>query len=145
MEEETAHRAVELAIKTFGTLDILINNVGIGNYKNIIDTSVEDYDEMMDSNMRSTFLFTRYVACRTPEWKLVVAFTPYELSPPSWVPWEGLVSMARLAIGRPHRPRIGLWRLDDDPGEHRDLASVDSVAFRTAYSALLEHCRRRPA
>ena len=60
MEEETAHRAVELAIKTFGSLDILINNVGIGNYKNLIDTSVEDYDEMMDTNMRSTFLFTRY-------------------------------------------------------------------------------------
>src|SRR5512134_2735551 len=60
-EEETARRAVELAIKTFGSLDILINNVGIGNYKNLIDTSVEEYDEMMDSNMRSTFLFTRHV------------------------------------------------------------------------------------
>jgi 3-oxoacyl-[acyl-carrier protein] reductase len=59
-EEETARRAVEFAIKTFGALDILINNVGIGNYKNLIDTSAEDYDEMMDTNMRSTFLFTRY-------------------------------------------------------------------------------------
>jgi 3-oxoacyl-[acyl-carrier protein] reductase len=59
-EEETARRAVDLAIKTFGSLDILINNVGVGNYKNLIDTSAEEYDEMMDSNMRSTFLFTRY-------------------------------------------------------------------------------------
>jgi len=59
-EEETAPRAVELAIKTFGSLDILINNVGVGNYKNLIDTSTEEYDEMMDSNMRSTFLFTRH-------------------------------------------------------------------------------------
>jgi 3-oxoacyl-[acyl-carrier protein] reductase len=59
-EEETARRAVELAIQTFGSLDILINNVGIGNYKNLIDTNAEDYDEMMDSNMRSTFLFTRH-------------------------------------------------------------------------------------
>ena len=59
-EEETARRAVELAIKTFGSLDIMINNVGIGNYKNLVDTSVEEYDEMMDSNVRSTFLFTRY-------------------------------------------------------------------------------------
>ncbi|MEJ2757960.1 MAG: SDR family oxidoreductase [Anaerolineales bacterium] len=31
-----------------------------GNYKNLIDTSAEDYDEMMDTNMRSTFLFSRY-------------------------------------------------------------------------------------
>jgi 3-oxoacyl-[acyl-carrier protein] reductase len=59
-EENTARQAVDLAVKTFGALDILINNVGIGNYKNIIDTSVEEYDEMMDSNVRSTFLFTRY-------------------------------------------------------------------------------------
>lgn len=61
-EEDTAHEAVDLAVKTFGSLDILINNVGVGNYKNLVDTSVEDYDEMMDSNMRSTFLFTRYAA-----------------------------------------------------------------------------------
>jgi 3-oxoacyl-[acyl-carrier protein] reductase len=59
-DEATARQAVDLAIKTFGSLDILINNVGIGNYKNLIDTSAEEYDEMMDSNMRSTFLFTRY-------------------------------------------------------------------------------------
>jgi 3-oxoacyl-[acyl-carrier protein] reductase len=59
-EENTARQAVDLAVKTFGSLDILINNVGIGNYKNLIDTSAEEYDEMMDSNVRSTFLFTRY-------------------------------------------------------------------------------------
>jgi 3-oxoacyl-[acyl-carrier protein] reductase len=59
-EEDTARQAMDLAIKTFGTLDILINNVGIGNYKNLVDTSIEDYDEMMDINVRSTFLFTRY-------------------------------------------------------------------------------------
>jgi 3-oxoacyl-[acyl-carrier protein] reductase len=59
-EENTARQAVDLAVKTYGSLDILINNVGIGNYKNIVDTSAEEYDEMMDSNVRSTFLFTRY-------------------------------------------------------------------------------------
>ena len=32
----------------------------MGNYRNLVETSAEDYDEMMDSNMRSTFLFTRY-------------------------------------------------------------------------------------
>ena len=58
--EETARQVVDLAIKTFGSLDILINNVGVGNYKNLVDTSPEDYDEMMDSNMRSSFLFTRH-------------------------------------------------------------------------------------
>ncbi len=59
-QEETAQRAVDLAVQTFGSLDILINNVGVGNYKNLMDTSAAEYDEMMDTNMRSTFLFTRF-------------------------------------------------------------------------------------
>jgi NADP-dependent 3-hydroxy acid dehydrogenase YdfG len=59
-EEETARQTVDLAVKTFGSLDILINNVGVGNYKNLIDTSAEEYDEMMDSNVRSAFLFARH-------------------------------------------------------------------------------------
>jgi len=58
-EEETARRAVDAAVKAFGRLDILVNNAGVGNYKNLIDTDSDEYDEMMDSNMRSTFLFTR--------------------------------------------------------------------------------------
>ncbi|HZU14315.1 MAG TPA: SDR family oxidoreductase [Chloroflexota bacterium] len=61
-DEETAHRAVNAAVTEFGTLDILINNAGAGNYKNLVDTSPADYDELMDSNMRSTFLFSRYAA-----------------------------------------------------------------------------------
>jgi 3-oxoacyl-[acyl-carrier protein] reductase len=59
-DEETAQRSVTAATQTFGTLDILINNVGIGNYKNLVDTSAAEYDEMVDSNIRSTFLFTRH-------------------------------------------------------------------------------------
>ena len=49
-EEETARR-----------IDILINNAGVGYYKNLVDTSAEEYAEMMDTNMRSSFLFSRHV------------------------------------------------------------------------------------
>jgi NADP-dependent 3-hydroxy acid dehydrogenase YdfG len=61
-EEETARQAVRVAQEQFGTVNILVNNVGVGNYKPLIETSAEDYDEMMDSNVRTTFLFTRHVA-----------------------------------------------------------------------------------
>ena len=61
-EEAVAEQAVATATGQFGRLDILINNVGVGNYKNLVETSAADYDEMMDSNVRSTFLFTRYAA-----------------------------------------------------------------------------------
>ncbi len=59
-DEAIALQCVELAVKTFGSLDILINNVGVGNYKNLVDTSAAEYDEMMNANVRSTFLFTRH-------------------------------------------------------------------------------------
>ena len=59
-EEGTAIKTVEAATQAFGRIDILINNTGVGNYKNLIDTSAEEYDDLMDTNVRSTFLFTRH-------------------------------------------------------------------------------------
>jgi NADP-dependent 3-hydroxy acid dehydrogenase YdfG len=61
-EEATAKSCVALAVKQFGRLDILINNAGAGNYKNLVDTSAEEYDALMDSNMKSSFLFARHAA-----------------------------------------------------------------------------------
>jgi 3-oxoacyl-[acyl-carrier protein] reductase len=59
-DESVAIKTVEAATKAFGQIDILINNAGAGNYKNLIDTSAEEYDQLMDTNVRSTFLFTRH-------------------------------------------------------------------------------------
>ena len=59
-QESTAIKAVKAAAKAFGRLDILINDAGMGNYKKLVDTSAEEYDEMMDTNVRSTFLFARH-------------------------------------------------------------------------------------
>ena len=60
-DEQTAIEAVQVAKSKFGRIDILINNVGIGNYKKLVDTSLDDYVDMMDSNMRTSFLFSRHV------------------------------------------------------------------------------------
>jgi NADP-dependent 3-hydroxy acid dehydrogenase YdfG len=60
-EEATALKVAAEADRAFGQIDILVNNVGVGNYKNLVDTSLDDYVEMMDVNVRSSFLFTRHV------------------------------------------------------------------------------------
>lgn len=60
-EEETAQRALQAALERLGRLDILVNNAGVGVYKRIEETELADYERMMDTNMRSTFIFTRQV------------------------------------------------------------------------------------
>lgn len=44
---------------TFGRIDILVNNAGIGKVKPFTETSMADYDLIMDSNVRSAFAFTK--------------------------------------------------------------------------------------
>lgn len=61
-EEVTAEQAVALALRTFGSVDVLIANAGAGNYKDLVDTSAAEYDHLMDANMKSSFLFARHVA-----------------------------------------------------------------------------------
>ena len=58
-KEETIEKVVSVAKERFGKVHILINNAGIGRYGKLEELSIEDYDAMMDSNMRSTFLFTK--------------------------------------------------------------------------------------
>jgi len=59
-EEHVAVKCVDAAIKAYGAIDILINNIGMGIYKDLVDTSLADYTHMIDTNIRTTFLFTRH-------------------------------------------------------------------------------------
>ena len=58
-QEEDVDRLREEALERFGRVDVLVNNVGVGKYGPLSAFSVEDYDWIMDSNMRSSFLCTR--------------------------------------------------------------------------------------
>ena len=59
-EEETAKDIVAQTVKSFGRVDILIANAGMAYYRNLVDTSVSQYDDMMDLNMKGTWLITRH-------------------------------------------------------------------------------------
>lgn len=61
-KEQTAIDTVRLAVDTFGKVDILVNNVGIGILKSLVDSTEEDYNWIMDTNVRSTFNFSKYAA-----------------------------------------------------------------------------------
>ena len=59
-KEEDCRAAVEAAVREFGKLHLLVNNVGIGVGGNLLKTTTEQFDRMVDVNLRSHFLTMRY-------------------------------------------------------------------------------------
>jgi len=51
---------VDAAIKTFGRLDILFNNVGIIRRADVIGTTEDEWDRVMAMNVKSIFLMSKY-------------------------------------------------------------------------------------
>ena len=62
-ESDTA-TLVEKTIKEFGRLDILVNNAGVLEMGTIENSSLEQYDRVMNVNMRSVYQLTMLA---TPE------------------------------------------------------------------------------
>lgn len=57
-QEADVDRLRGAALERFGSVDILVNNAGVGKYGPLASLSAADYDWMMNTNMRSSFLCT---------------------------------------------------------------------------------------
>ncbi len=54
-------KMVEKTLATFGKIDILFNNAGVFISKNVIEISEEEWDWVMDINLKGVFLGCKYV------------------------------------------------------------------------------------
>lgn len=48
--------------EVWGDIDILVNNVGVGNFKPLTETSADDFDHVMNVNVRPVFVTSRMLA-----------------------------------------------------------------------------------
>lgn len=60
--EDNIIRLMEIANLTFGQIDILINNAGKSVFKSPYELSIEEWDDIINTNLRSVFLASREAA-----------------------------------------------------------------------------------
>jgi 3-oxoacyl-[acyl-carrier protein] reductase len=58
---EDAERLVESTRERFGRIDVLVNNAGMTRDQLLVRMKDEDWDQVMDTNLRGVFLMTRAV------------------------------------------------------------------------------------
>jgi NAD(P)-dependent dehydrogenase (short-subunit alcohol dehydrogenase family) len=51
--------AIELVLKTFGKLDVLVNNAGRALLRALTDHSLEDFDSLLSANLKGVFIGCR--------------------------------------------------------------------------------------
>jgi NAD(P)-dependent dehydrogenase (short-subunit alcohol dehydrogenase family) len=54
-----AERLIGAAVQRFGAVDILVNNAGVGRFANVRDMSVEEWRQVIDTNLSGVFYCSR--------------------------------------------------------------------------------------
>jgi len=62
-----AERAVQAATRSFGGLDVLVNNAGVVIYGEVPDYREQDWDTVVDTNLKGQFLMSKYAIPRLRE------------------------------------------------------------------------------
>jgi sepiapterin reductase len=78
----------DLIAQRAGAVDVLINNAGVGRFKDFSDLTPDDYDTTMDTNLKGTFFLTQKIFAQMQHRKSghiffvtsVAAETPFEQS-----------------------------------------------------------------
>jgi 3-oxoacyl-[acyl-carrier protein] reductase len=58
-DEAQVQRLVDTAVATFGRLDVVINNAGLGGTKSILDMTDDEWARVLDVTLNGTFRCTR--------------------------------------------------------------------------------------
>lgn len=61
-DKDALERCLQRLADEWGDIDVVINNVGVGNFKPITEVTVEEFDRVIATNLRSAFITSRFLA-----------------------------------------------------------------------------------
>lgn len=61
-KEEDVIRLMKVAYDTYGRIDIVVNNAGVSRWKSPYELTIEEWDDVINTNLRSVFLCSREAA-----------------------------------------------------------------------------------
>lgn len=118
-EETDVQQAVDAAVESFGSIDVVINNASAINLEPAEDIEMKRYDLMQDINARGTFLLTRTALPhlkQSADPRILSFSPPLNVSPkwlgaaPGYMMAKYGMTLAALGIGAQYNiPATCLW------------------------------------
>jgi NAD(P)-dependent dehydrogenase (short-subunit alcohol dehydrogenase family) len=143
---EQAQKLIETTFTTFGRLDILVNNAGIGGgFAKLHELEPDDFDRVIDVNLRGTFLCSKYAIphfLAQQDGRIVNIASTYGLigapKAPAYCASKGaIINLTRqLAVDYgPDKIRVNAicpGYIDTSLGRRRSTLSVEEIASAVA-------------
>ncbi|WP_321438360.1 SDR family oxidoreductase [uncultured Bacteroides sp.] len=73
-DENALSAIIEQLFTNLGDIDILINNVGIGGFSSLTETSVEQFDRIIGTNLRPVFITSRLWALHRSKMEVLSSY-----------------------------------------------------------------------
>lgn len=61
-DKEALQQCLETLAADWGDIDVIVNNVGIGGFKPLTEVSIEEFERVINTNLRSAFITSRFMA-----------------------------------------------------------------------------------
>ena len=61
-DKEALQQCLETLAAYWGDIDVIINNVGIDGFKSITEVSIEEFEQVINTTLRSAFITSRFMA-----------------------------------------------------------------------------------
>ena len=147
-----AENMVKATVDAFGRLDILVNNAGIELYRTITEMTEEEWDTLIDINLKGVFLCSRYAIPEMAEGGVIInmsSVASFKGSPrqSAYCASKGGVMLMTQAMATELRPRgirvnaLNPSIINDDMG--RILMDDMNAVTGTGMPGLVERIEQR--